>query len=67
VSVRGVDPEDQVPRKLRYQMLHPDAVFFPPCEHDPMWRVKLDDGATEVKALQLVTLMEKLEKLDRAG
>lgn len=59
-----VDLQDQVPRKLRYQLLHPDAEFFPPCEHDPMWRVRLDGGATEVKAMQLISLMERLEKLE---
>ena len=67
MSGRGVDLQDQVPRKLRYQLLHPDAEFFPPCVHEPKWRVVLDDGATEVRAVQLVALMDKLEKLDRAG
>jgi hypothetical protein len=65
VSERAVDLHDQVPRKLRYQLLHPDTEFFPPCEHDPMWRVRLDGGGTEVKAMQLVDLMERLERLDQ--
>ena len=56
MSERAVDLHDQVPRKLRYQLLHPDTEFFPPCEHDPMWRVRLDGGGTEVKAMQLVDL-----------
>jgi hypothetical protein len=29
-----------------------------------MWRVRLDGGGTEVKAMQLVDLMERLERLD---
>jgi hypothetical protein len=29
-----------------------------------MWRVRLDGGATEVKAMQLISLMERLEKLE---
>ena len=61
----SIDVHDQVPRKLRYQLLHPDTEFFPPCEHDPMWRVRLDGGGTEVKAMQLVDLMERLERLDQ--
>ena len=65
MSERAVDLHDQVPRKLRYQLLHPDTEFFPPCEHDPMWRVRLDGGGTEVKAMQLVDLMERLEWLDQ--
>ena len=56
-----------MPRKLRYQLLHPDTEFFPPCEHDPMWRVRLDGGGTEVKAMQLVDLMERLERLEQAS
>ena len=63
----AIDLNDQVPRKLRYELRHPGVVFYPPCVHEPKWRAVLDDGAeTEVRALQLVTLMDKLEKIDRA-
>ena len=67
MSGRGADLHDQVPRKLRYQLLHPDTEFFPPCEHDPMWRARLDDGKeTEIKRIHLSELLDELEKMDQA-
>ena len=62
-----VDVQDQVPRKLRYQLLHPDAEFFPPCEHELMWRARLNGGTTEVKAIHLIDLMDRLERLEQAS
>lgn len=68
MSGRGVDLQDQVPRKLRYQLRHPNAEFFPPCEHDSMWRVRLDDGKeTTVKRIHLSELMDELERLDQVN
>ena len=58
-------PEDQVPRKERWERDHPDAEFFPPCEHDPKWHVRWENGQFEVKALHLSDLMKQLEKLDK--
>lgn len=66
MSGRGADLQDQVPRKLRYQLLHPGVMLSPPCEHDPMWRARLDDGKeTEVKAIHLSELLDELERLDQ--
>lgn len=61
------DLQDQVPRKLRYQLRHPEVMFFPPCEHESQWRVRLDDGKeTEVKRIHLSELLDYLEGMDKA-
>ena len=66
-----IDPQDQVPRRQYYQLLHPNVRFTPPCEHDPMWRARWrdpqGDGVTEVKAVELADLMDDLERMDQAG
>lgn len=70
MSGRGVDLQDQVPRKLRYQLRRPDTEFFPPCEHDSMWRARLNDAEedaekTTVRRIHLSELLDELERLDR--
>ena len=72
MSGRGVDPQDQVPRKLRYQLRHPDTSFFPPCEHDSMWRARLNDAEedaekTMVRRIHLFELLDELERLDQVN
>ena len=60
-------PPDQVPRKLAYQRVHPGVRFTPPCVHEPMWTAVLDGGAVEIRALDLVSLMDKLDRLEADG
>jgi hypothetical protein len=59
--------DDQVPRKLAYMEAHPDVVLHPPRRSDPMWTAVFDGGDTEIRAVELGSLLDKLETLDRPG
>ena len=61
-NARDVPLNDHVLRRKRFEREHPAAVFVPPCEHDPRWKVKPGDG-TELAALNLGLVMDKLDLL----
>ena len=59
------DYHDQVPRKIRYESLHTDVRFTPPCVHDPNWTARFGSGNFELRAADLRQLLDRLEELDR--
>ena len=53
-----------MPRKIRYESMHPDAVFIPPRVHEPAWCAQFGNGNFEMKATSLGELLNRLEQLD---
>lgn len=58
---------DHVPRRLAYEEAHPDVGIREPCVHDGMWTAVLEGGAVEVRAPDLMLLLDELEARDRPG
>ena len=57
-------PVDNVTRKLAYEDQHPDVRFVPPCIHDGFWTVLLENGAVELRSVDLALLLLELERRD---
>ena len=56
-------PVDNVTRKLAFEDEHPDIRFVPPCAHDGMWTAVAENGAIEVRAVDLGLLLNKLARM----
>ena len=57
--------EDQVPRRRAYERAHPDVTIRDPCMHDGMFTAELEGGAVEIRTVNLVLLLDELERRDR--